>query len=67
MSMTLEALYFVGMVTLEPHRVGTMIMDHAGTDREPIILGYLKEYQTALRDFHGRKIVTDIIEAFEAR
>lgn len=67
MSIILEALHFVGMITLEPHRAGQFVTNHVGTNNETKALEKLREYHAALHDIRCKKHVAELIEAFEAQ
>jgi hypothetical protein len=67
MTEILEALVLVGKIVLEPHLAGQLIIKNVGTDNEGHVLHYLHQNKVMLRDYHCRKVITDIIDAMEAR
>jgi hypothetical protein len=67
MSDILEALALVGKIVLEPHLAGQLIINNVGTNDEGHVLHYLHQHKVMLRDYHCRKVITDIIDAMETR
>ena len=67
MSKLLEALHFVGMITLERHVAGGEPPEFIKSNDEAKAVAKLKEYEEVLRDLRCKRIVRELIEAFEAQ